>query len=106
MTIGTVESISKTSIIVTVDNETQTLTGPAVEVFVGTLKLGDSVEFTVSGETGITETIRKPEPTSKTVVPKAPATQRASSSPTTKITQASISGRMMAGRGFESKGDW
>lgn len=106
MTIGTVESISKTSLIVTVGDETQTLTGPAIEVFVKTLKLGDQVEFTVSGETGITETIRKPEPTSKTVAPKPPATQRGSSSPTSAFTQASASRKMTSGYDGQSKVNW
>jgi hypothetical protein len=106
MTIGTVESISKTSLIVTVGNEAQTLTGPAVEVFVKNLKLGDQVEFTVSGETGITETIRRPEPTSKTVAPKPPATQRASSSPTSAFTQASVSRKMASFIDNQSKGNW
>lgn len=42
---GTVESISKRSIIVSHENDTTTLEGSQVESISGNLKLGDVVEF-------------------------------------------------------------
>ena len=44
---GTVESISKSSIIVSHSNGPTTLEGPAVEAISSKLKLGDAVEFGV-----------------------------------------------------------
>lgn len=51
MATGIIESISKTSIIVSNDGKTATLLGPEVEKFARTVKLGDAVDYTLN-ETG------------------------------------------------------
>lgn len=70
---GIVESISKTSIVVSINSEAKTLTGTAVEALAPTVKLGDTLEF----DDVTVKTIR--------IVPKEkaqPAPARSSSSPT------------------------
>jgi hypothetical protein len=71
---GTVESIAKASIVVSIESEVKTLTGTAVEALAPTVKLGDVLEF--DSVTDL-KTIR--------IAPKEkaqPAPKRASGSPT------------------------
>jgi hypothetical protein len=71
---GTVESISKTSIVVSLESAATTLTGTAIEALAPTVKLGDTIEFDDVAET-----------TKARIVPKEkaqPAPKRASGSPT------------------------
>lgn len=70
---GTVESISRTSVVVSTGGKAATLTGPAVEAMVSDLKIGDSVEFDNA------EKVTKFGKAKKTK--SAPAERRNSSSP-------------------------
>lgn len=81
MATGVIESISKTSLVVTTaDKKTITLIGQPAEAFALNSKLGDAVEFTL-GQDGTTATkISKASPAAAP----APAAKTRSNSPTEK----------------------
>ena len=69
MATGIIESISKTSIIVSNDGKTATLFGPEVEKLAPTVKLGDSLEYTLNevGSEATSIGLAKAKPTAPVV---------------------------------------
>lgn len=93
MPIGTVESISKTSIVLSTLVGTVTLTGKLVEKQAPTVKLGDELEYTLSGKEG-NDVLELGKPKVKTVSPAPGAgTRTNSSSPMTKLPTGDVRGR-------------
>lgn len=86
MPIGAIESISKTSIIVTTDDKAVTLTGPLVEQFATGVKLGDHLEYAFADNstevTSIAKAVVKPvatvttRPRSSSPISKTPTALR------------------------------
>ena len=93
MIIGTVESISKTSLVVSgKDLPATTLSGKPVEALVATLKLGDSVEFEISKDgNGVVSSIAKTTAKKAAETP-APAAKTRSNSPVEKISTGAADG--------------
>lgn len=93
MPIGTVESISKTSIVLTTIVGTVTLTGKLVENLAPSFKLGDEVEYDLTNKDG-TDASQLGKAKPKAAAPAPGASPRTnSSSPMTKMPAGDVRGR-------------